>query len=390
MSAPIVVISGRNFPSGSHKVGAVYSVLIEKQLAGDASPEGTTIVCPSTGNYGIGGAWVGPRMGYRSLVVLPEDMSDERFERIAQYGAECIKTPGCESNVKEIYDKVHELTANPANCILNQFSAMGNYRFHYEVTGNAVLELAQSLAQQGVGNGSVAAFVSAMGSAGTIAAADRIKAVHPGSATVGLEPIQCPTMYNCGYGGHRIEGIGDKHATWIHNVTAMDYIMCIDDADCVRGLQLIHDGHAWASEALGADLSHLQDFFGVSGICNVLGAIKVARTLDLGPDDLIVTVATDSFDRYPSVLADQTAREGALTRETALRRLEIFHRATSDWVLEGTRDVRRRWHNQKYFTWVEQQGMTVGQLDAQLDQDWWASEAAQAPEMDAQLLAARA
>ena len=387
--APICVITGRRFPSGSHKVGAVYSILIEKQLDGTVAPGGTRIVCPSTGNYGIGGAWVGPRMGYESVVVLPEDMSAERFERIAAYGATTIKTHGCESNVKEIYDKVKELRLDPDNRILNQFAEMGNYRFHYEVTGNAVLDLAASLAARGIGNGSVSAFVSAMGSAGTIAAADCIKDKQGFGCTVGLEPIQCPTMYNCGYGGHRIEGIGDKHITWIHHVTAMDFLCCIDDADCVRALQLLQEGAGVVSEALGVDLSHLEGLFGVSGICNVLGAIKIARLQGFGPDDLIVTVATDSFDRYPSVLEDQTRREGPMLRDDALRRIDIFHRMPCDWVLEGTTAVRRRWHNQKYYTWVEQQGMTVAQLDAQLDDDWWREEAAKVDLVDARLRAER-
>jgi cysteine synthase A len=389
IDTPICVVSGRHFPSGSHKVGAAYSILVEKQLTGEASPGEERIVLPSTGNYGIGGAWVGPRMGYRSLVVLPEDMSAERFERIAEYGAEVIKTPGCESNVKEIYDKVKELRVDPDNRILNQFEEMGNYRFHYHVTGNALLDLAARLASRGVGTGTVSAFVSAMGSAGTIAAADRVKDVQGSGLAVGVEPIQCPTLWNCGYGGHRIEGIGDKHVTWIHHVTGMDYMVCIDDADSVRVLQMIHDANETVSQALGVDLSHLKEFFGVSGICNVLAAIKTAKTLRLGPKDLVMTVATDAFDRYPSVLADQTAREGPLMRDDALRRIEILHRMSTDWILEGTREVRRRWHNQKYYTWVEQQGKSVQELDAQLDDDWWRAEADKADDIDAAIRAQR-
>jgi cysteine synthase len=388
--ATVCVISGRRFPSGSHKVGAVYSILIEKQLDGSAAPEGTRIICPSTGNYGIGGAWVGPRMGYRSLVVLPEEMSQERFDRIHDYGAELIKTPGCESNVKEIFDKVNELRSDPQNCILEQFSEMGNYRFHYEVTGNAILDLAQSLKHQGVCNGQVSAFVSAMGSAGTIAAGDRIKDGQGGAGcTVGLEPIQCPTLYNVGYGGHRIEGIGDKHVTWIHHVTAMDYLMCVDDADCVRGLQLVNAGSRVLAQELGVDLANLSNIFGVSGICNVIGAIKTARVLGLGRDDLVVTVATDSFDRYPSVMAAQIEREGPMDDDEARRRIGIFHDADRDWVLEGSREVQRRWHNQKYFTWVEQQGKTVEELDIQLDDDWWRENAARAAQIDQALIEAR-
>src|SRR5436190_2768708 len=195
--APIVVLSARHFPTGSHKVGPAYSILAEKQVEGQCAPGDHTLVFPSTGNFGIGGAWVGPRMGYRSLVVLPEDMSAERFAKIKEYGAEVVATPGSESNVKEIYDKVRELRATTANRVLNQFEEFGNYRFHFHCTATAALEVEQDL---GLGFG---AFVSAMGSAGTIAAGEAIKRDHPGCATVAVEPVQCPTLFNVGFGAHR-------------------------------------------------------------------------------------------------------------------------------------------------------------------------------------------
>jgi cysteine synthase len=201
--SPVVVLSGRSFPTGSHKVGPAYAILAEKQLAGECRPGQHTLVFPSTGNFGIGGAWVGPRLGYRSLVVLPAEMSAERFQMIEGYGAEVVKTPGSESNVKEIYDRVRELRAEPHNRVLNQFEEFANYRFHYHCTAAAVLELARALRLQ------VGAFVSAMGSAGTIAAGEAIKAQHPGAATVAVEPVQCPTLHEVGFGTHRIEGIGD-------------------------------------------------------------------------------------------------------------------------------------------------------------------------------------
>ena len=386
VDATIVVMSGRHFPSGAHKVGAVYSILIEKQLEGDIVPGEHTIVCPSTGNYGIGGAWVGPRMGYRSLVVLPEEMSAERFEKIRAYGAEVIATPGCESNVKEIFDKVWELRRDDNNRILEQFSEFGNYRFHHEVTGNSALDLVADLKERGIGNGRISAFVSAMGSAGTIAAGDRIKEAH-GSVTVGLEPVQCPTMYNVGFGGHRIEGIGDKHVTWIHNVLGMDYLMCIDDLDCLRGLQLVQEGKE-ALESIGVDaerLAQLDGVFGVSGICNVLGAIKTARTLGLGKDDVVVTIATDGFDRYPSVMRILDEERGTMSTDEAQRRVEIFHGQKTDYVLEGSQTVRQRWHNQKYFTWVEQQGKSVEELQAQQDPAFWGSLIESLPEIDRQI-----
>ncbi|HPQ40497.1 MAG TPA: pyridoxal-phosphate dependent enzyme, partial [bacterium] len=177
VDAPIAVLYAKDFPTGSHKVGATYSVLLENQLEGRVNPRKHVLIWPSTGNYGIGGAWVGCRMKFDCIVILPEEMSQERFDIVEGYGAQLIKTPGCESNVKEIYDKSKELhAANPDKIrILNQFSELGNYRFHYHVTGNASAELAAELREMGIGNGTVAAFVSAMGSGGTIGAADRLK-----------------------------------------------------------------------------------------------------------------------------------------------------------------------------------------------------------------------
>jgi len=311
-------------------------------------------------------------MGFRSTVVLPEEMSAERFEKIRAYGADVIATPGCESNVKEIYDKVNELKRDPQNKILNQFAEFGNYRFHYHVTGHAAAEVTQSL-----GNQKVAAFVSAMGSAGTIAAGDFLKQRFGNTAIVGVEPIQCPTLYNVGFGGHRIEGIGDKHVTWIHNVGNMDLLVCIDDIATLRGLQLLQDGGEVLMEALGLNEETIKSFsgvFGMSGICNVLAAIKTAKFYGLGKDDNVLTLATDGFDRYPSVMAELDKVEGAMDREKALRRIELFHRTSLDYILEGSREVQRRWHNQKYFTWVEQQGKSVEDLNALFDSDFWIGE----------------
>jgi cysteine synthase A len=394
VQAPIVVLYGKEFPSGSHKVGAAYSVLVDLETAGEVDPRIHTLVWPSTGNYGIGGAWVGCRMGFKSIVVLPAEMSQERFERIESYGATVIKTPGCESNVKEIYDKTWELRRDPNTRILNQFEVMGNYRFHYHVTGNTIVELAEVLKAQGVGNGRVAAYCSAMGSAGTIAAGDRLKQVWPDHKIVGLEPIQCPTLYWNGYGGHDIQGIGDKHVTWIHNVMNMDAIMCLDDIECKKGLQLLTEeaglqllAEVGVPEARAKKLSTI---FGISGVCNVLGAIKTAKFYRFGKDDVIVTICTDAIDRYHSVMADMTATYGKMDKAEALARLKsIFYGQKTDWIHEGTQEMRRQWHNLKYYTWVEQQGKTVQELDAQLNPEWWLREQAKVAEIDKRIQVAR-
>jgi cysteine synthase A len=388
VDANIVVLYSKDFPTGSHKVGAAYSVLVEKELSGEVDPAIHTLVWPSTGNYGIGGAWVGCRMGFDSVVVLPELMSKERFAIIEKYGGRVIKTPGSESNVKEIYDKTRELRRDPKVRVLNQFEVMGNYRFHYYVTGNTVIELAQVLRGRGIGNGKVAAFVSAMGSAGTIAAGDRLKQEWPEHKIVGLEPIQCPTLYCNGYGSHDIQGIGDKHVTWIHNVWNMDAIMCIDDIECKKGLQLLTEEAGWRTmvDRYGVpeeSVRRMATIFGISGVCNVLGAIKTAKYYGYGARDLIVTICTDAIDRYHSVMEQMTRTYGPMDEtEAAVRLVSIFHQQKLDWIKEATLDVRRQWHNLRYYTWVEQQGKTVEELDAQKNPEWWWVEQAKVDDID--------
>ena len=262
--------------------------------------------------------------------------------------------------------------------MLNQFEEFGNYRFHFHCTATAALEVVQDL---GLGFG---AFVSAMGSAGTIAAGEAIKRRHPGCATVAVEPVQCPTLYNVGFGAHRIEGIGDKHVTWIHNVWATDLLVGVDDQDCL--------GAAAPASGLGSarlrgrrrqgrgQLDRTSSGSAACATCS--GAIKTARFYGLGPKDAVVTVATDGFDRYPSVLERLSREQGPMNRDEARRRLSIFRGQKSDWILEGTREVRRRWHNQKYFTWVEQQGKTVDDLRAQEDPAFWISHQERASVID--------
>ena len=396
VDAEIVLIYGGRFPSGSHKVGAAYSVLLEMQLMDEVDPTLHTLVWPSTGNYGIGGAFIGCRMEYDSIVVLPEEMSQERFERITRYGSRIIRTAGSESNVKEIYDEVKRLRSSDPNIrILNQFEVMGNYRFHYHVTGNTIVELADDLQRRGIGKGKISAYVSAMGSAGTIAAGDRLKQVWPDHKIVGLEPTQCPTLYNNGYGAHEIQGIGDKHVTWIHNVHNMDALMAIDDMDCLKGLRLLAEetGRQTLTRRFGIDESQVQclaETVGISGICNIIGAIKTAKFYALSSDDVVVTVATDAMERYGSVMSNLRDVHGPLDEADATAIVDgSFHRAGIDWVQEGSREARERWHNLKYYTWVEQQGKSVAQLDAQRDPAWWIDHQERVAEIDKRLLEQR-
>ncbi len=141
VKAPIVVLLGRRFPMiGAHKVLPAYSALAAQLVTGRFDPVMQKAVWPSTGNYCRGGVSISRILGCRGVAVLPAGMSRERFEWLEQWVAQpddIIRTPGTESNVKEIYDKCAELERNPQNVILNQFSAFSNYLIHYICTGTA-------------------------------------------------------------------------------------------------------------------------------------------------------------------------------------------------------------------------------------------------------------
>jgi cysteine synthase len=350
VEANIVVMLGTYFPSGSHKVGPAYATLIEGCVDGEIIPGEHTILGPSTGNFGIGVAYICRLMGYKAVVIMPDNMSKERYDRIRKYGGELDLTPGTESDVILTLQRTYELKKDPRNKPLAQFELMPNYRFHRHVTGNSAIE-----AVQGVGNERIACFTSAPGSAGTIAAGDQIKHVFPEAKVVALEPYECSTLATGGKGQHRIEGIGDKMCTLIHNVLTTDFVTLIEDEDCVRGLKLLQDGASVLIKAgIKPEVAHsLRDLFGVSSICNILGAVKMAKYLRLGPNDNIVTIATDGMDRYNSVLEDLAGRT-----------LEI-----EDFVLE-------RWYRDIFVDADEKhihdfrRKEAKGQLFAQKEKDW--------------------
>ncbi len=310
VQANIIVLSGRNFPSGSMKVGPAYTTLAEAEALNELRPGDRSIIGPSTGNFGIGTAYVSALKGYQAVVVMPDTMSQERYERIRRYGGDLDLTPGTESDVILTLERTHnEYVSKPDQYfVLAQFELMPNYRFHRFVTGDAVEKAAA-----GVGNGQVAAFVSAPGSAGTLAAGDHIKSIYADARIVALEPRQCSTLFDGGQGQHRIEGIGDKMVTLIHNVYNTDLLMLINDEETVQGMEVAQSGAEALIERLGVgseDALALRGKFGPSCICNIVGAIKTAKYLELGPQDNVVTIATDSYDRYPSVSAELSQRFG--------------------------------------------------------------------------------
>ena len=382
--ARVIGLVGRHFPTGSHKVGAAFGCLAPRLVSGGFDPTVHRAVWPSTGNYCRGGVFDSVLLGCETIAILPEEMSRERFSWLEAMGAEIIATPGCESNVKEIFDACWELRrTRPEVVVFNQFDELGNYLWHFSVTAPAVEEVFQAAASA---SSRLAGWVSATGSAGTLAAGDALKDRHPGCRIVAAEALQCPTLYACGFGGHRIEGIGDKHVPWIHNARNTDAVTAVDDEATMSLLRLCCEpaGHeVLLRRGVPGGVVERLPLLGLSSLCNLLAAIKTAQWFELDHDDVLFTSFTDSADMYRSRLAEMTAERGPFTEvdaEVAFAR-HLAGCATDHYRELGYRD-RRAIHNLKYFTWVEQQQRSVEELNALWSPAFWRDVQAGAEAMD--------
>jgi cysteine synthase len=387
----IVVVFGDRFPMiRAHKVLAAYGCLVPRVVTGRFDPTSHRAVWPSTGNYCRGGVAISRLMSCRGVAVLPEGMSTERFSWLEDWVADpsdVIKTAGTESNVKEIYDKCAELAQDPANVIFNQFSEFGNHLVHYACTGSALGAVFESL-QRREPSLQLRAFVSASGSAGTLGAGDYLKERY-GARIVAVEALECPTMLYNGFGEHNIQGIGDKHIPYIHNVYNTDIVTAVSDraTDHLAVLFATPVGRAFLAgrRDVPAETLAVLDEFGLSSICNIVAAIKTAKYLGLGPEDVVVTVATDGAEMYGSERARIEARDFPAGFD-ATSAAETFGRfvlgAGSEHLLEATEQERARIFNLGYYTWVEQQGIAIDAFNARRDQSFWQALRAGLPRWD--------
>jgi cysteine synthase len=385
VSARIIAIVGKWFPTGAHKVGAAFSCLVPRLVTGQFDPTTQKAVWPSTGNYCRGGAYDSALLGCESIAILPEGMSRERFEWLAKIAGETIKTPGSESNVKEIFDKCWELRKSGQDLmIFNQFEEFGNYLWHYEITGHAMEEVLQQTMRPG---DRFRGITSATGSAGTIASGDYMKKLFPDSKIAASEALQCPTLLENGFGAHRIEGIGDKHVPWIHNIKNTDLVVAVDDNAVVNVARLFNEeaGREFlASKGISHFLLSNLDLLGFSGISNVLTAIKMAKYYEMGEHDIVLTILTDSMELYHSRIHEMRGEMGEYSeRDAAADYARWILGQSTDNMLELRYPDRRRVHNLKYYTWVEQQGRTYNEIQNQWYQDdYWTSVQTQADEID--------
>lgn len=387
VEARIIALVGKWFPTGAHKVGAAFGCLVPRLVTGQFDPTWQKSVWPSTGNYCRGGAYDATILACDSIAILPEGMSRERFEWLASVSGEVIATPGTESNVKEIFDKCHELKRERGDqvCIFNQFDEFGNYLWHYEITGHAMEEV---LAQELHTNERFAGVVSNTGSGGTIGCGDYLKRRYPTSKVVASEALQCPTLLLNGFGAHRIEGIGDKHVPWIHNLRNTDVVTAIDDEATMALIRLFNEpkGREYLKQrGIPSEFVDRLDLMGISSVANVLSAIKAAKWFELTSDDVLLTVWTDSMELYESRLLELREAEGEYTMLNAAAAFDryLLGEDISN-MMELTYRDRKRMHNLKYYTWVEQQGKSYEEIQAQWYQDdYWTGFQGQIEAIDA-------
>lgn len=386
VKARIIALVGRWFPTGSHKVGATFGCLVPRLVTGQFDPTSQKAVWPSTGNYCRGGAYDAALLACESIAILPEEMSKERFEWLSRVAGEVIATPGCESNVKEIFDKCWELKRSRGShvVIFNQFDEFGNHLWHYEITGRAMEEVLKKEMKPGDRYSGV---VSSSGSAGTLACGDYLKEKFPTSKITVAEALQCPTLLNNGFGGHRIEGIGDKHVPWIHNVKNTDFVIAVDDEHTIRLMRLFNEekGKEYLVN-LGVKPSLVEnlDLLGISSIGNMVAAIKYAKYNELTEKDIVLTVFTDSMELYNSRMRETHEKYGEYSRDDAIRDSEILNQITIDNMLELDYYSKKRIHNLKYYTWIEQQEKPLDELNAQWydAETYWGSIHQMAPKID--------
>lgn len=385
VKAKIIAVVGKYFPTGAHKVGAAFGCLAPRLVTGQFDPSKQKAVWPSTGNYCRGGAYDSALLGCESIAILPSEMSRERFEWLQKVAGQIIKTPGSESNVKEIFDKCWELRNSGEDLVIfNQFDELGNYLWHHEVTGPAMHDALKKVMKDG---DKVRGLISATGSGGTIASGDYLKKQFPECKIVACEALQCPTLLNNGFGAHRIEGIGDKHIPWIHNSKNTDFVIAMDDNIPMNLIRLFNEpaGKSLLKEkGISEEIINSLDLIGISGASNIASAIKFAKYNELTENDMVVTVLTDSMDMYKSRLGELTEECGSFSDVDAqvvyskdLLGLNI------DNMEELTYYGKKRIHNLKYYTWVEQQGKTYEEIQEQWYNDsYWTSIIDKADEID--------
>jgi len=378
VEAKIIVNLGRYFPLiTAHKVLAAYGCLLPRILNGTFDYTKHKAVWPSTGNYCRGGVAISKILGFKSVAILPEGMSKERFnwlEKWVEDKNDIIKTTGTESNVKEIYDACNELEKDKNNDIINQFDEYYNYATHRAITGSSFEK--SFLKVKANSNLKARFYVSASGSSGTLAAGDYLKENLNAQIAV-VEATECPTLLYNGYGEHNIQGIGDKHVPLIHNVMNSDYVVGVSD-EATNNLNLLFnsdEGREYLTNRRGLNSKFVGRLpeFGFSSIANIIASIKLAKKMKLTKDDAIITVATDGADLYETELAKTKKQFSKIYDQITCAEIfaKNFDAISVDHTLELSQIDKERIFNLGYYTWVEQQGTSLEEFEDRRNQSFW-------------------
>ena len=378
IDAKIIVNLGRYFPLiTAHKVLAAYGCLLPRILNGSFDYTTHKAVWPSTGNYCRGGVAISKILGFKSVAILPEGMSKERFDWLEKWVEDkndIIKTTGTESNVKEIYDACNELEKDKNNDIINQFDEYYNYATHRAITGSSFEK--SFLKVKGDSNLQARFYVSASGSSGTLAAGDYLKENLNAQIAV-VEATECPTLLYNGYGEHNIQGIGDKHVPLIHNVMNSDYVVGVSD-EATNHLNLLFntdEGRKYLTNRRGLNAEFVGRLpeFGFSSIANIIASIKLAKKMKLTKDDAIITVATDGADLYKTELAKTKKQFSKIYDQITCAEIfaKNFDAISVDHTLELSQIDKERIFNLGYYTWVEQQGTSLEEFENRRNQSFW-------------------
>ena len=378
VEAKIIVNLGRYFPLiTAHKVLAAYGCLLPRILNGSFDYTTHKAVWPSTGNYCRGGVAISKILGFKSVAILPEGMSKERFDWLEKWVEDkndIIKTTGTESNVKEIYDACNELEKDKNNDIINQFDEYYNYATHRAITGSSFEK--SFLKVKGDSNLQARFYVSASGSSGTLAAGDYLKENLNAQIAV-VEATECPTLLYNGYGEHNIQGIGDKHVPLIHNVMNSDYVVGVSD-EATNNLNLLFntdEGRKYLTNRRGLNAEFVGRLpeFGFSSIANIIASIKLAKKMKLTKDDAIITVATDGADLYKTELAKTKKQFSKIYDQITCAEIfaKNFDAISVDHTLELSQIDKERIFNLGYYTWVEQQGTSLEEFENRRNQSFW-------------------
>ena len=265
-------------PGGSIKDRTALAMIEDAEKSGALQP-GATIIEPTSGNTGVGLAWIGRLKGYRVILTMPDTMSVERRNLLAAYGAELVLTPGSEG-MKGAIAKAEEIRDNtPGSLILGQFTNPSNPAIHYTTTGQEIWEDT---------NGQVDVFIAGVGTGGTVSGVGRaLKEKNMLVEIIAVEPASSPVLTQGHTGPHKIQGIGANFVPDTYQAGFIDRVLTVTDDDAINAARTLAKDHGL--------------LVGISSGAAYAAALRLTSQPEY-KDKTIVVLMPDTGERYLSVL----------------------------------------------------------------------------------------